>query len=56
MELFPKCSEIEEALVAATKQGGTAESAISAVMEMIDSMINRNLFFCRTLVSLGRNG
>ena len=28
----------------AIKQGGTAEAAISGVIETIDSMINRNLF------------
>jgi hypothetical protein len=28
----------------AIKQGGTAEAAISSVIEMIDSMINYNLY------------
>jgi hypothetical protein len=28
----------------AMKQGGTAEAAISGVIEMIDSIINRSLF------------
>ncbi|KFZ23278.1 hypothetical protein V502_02238 [Pseudogymnoascus sp. VKM F-4520 (FW-2644)] len=35
--------KFEETPVVAIKQGGTAEAAISGVIEMIDSMINQNL-------------
>jgi hypothetical protein len=44
MEPFPKCSEFEETLMVAIKQGGTVEAAIPNVIETIDSMISRNLF------------
>ncbi len=44
IEPFPKCSEFEETLMVAIKQGGTAEAAIGGVIETIDSMTNRSLF------------
>ena len=42
--LSPSAPKIEEALMVAIKQGGTAEAAISGVIETIDSEINRSLF------------
>jgi hypothetical protein len=44
MELFPKCSEFEETLMVAIKQGGTAEAAISTVLEKINSIIKYSPF------------
>ena len=42
--LSPSAPNFEETLMVAIKQGGTAKAAISGVIEMIDSMINRSLF------------
>jgi hypothetical protein len=44
MELFPNAPKFEETPLVAIKQGGAAEAAITGVIEMINSMINRNLF------------
>ena len=44
MEPFPKCSEFRRDLIVAIKQRGKAETAISGVTKMIDSIINHGLF------------
>jgi hypothetical protein len=41
---FPSAPNFEETLMVAIKQGGTAEAAISGMIETIDSIINTILF------------
>jgi hypothetical protein len=38
-KFFPSAPKFEEALIVVIKQGGTAEAAICAVLERIDSII-----------------
>jgi hypothetical protein len=42
--LPPSTPNFEETLIVAIKQGGTAEAALSGIIETINSMINHSLF------------
>ena len=44
MEPFPKCSEFENTIIVAIKQGGTAEAVTSGVIKTINSIINHSLW------------